>query len=303
MRGRVASPRARLWILPWAPRIAAQGVQANAQKMLRGAVERSPHWTLRHRRFLTVVAAVGLAFSAARPAYAMHIAEGFLPPLWCLFWFAVAAPFVALGMRSISRQVKGSPQSKLTLGMSGAFTFVLSALKIPSVTGSCSHPTGVALGAILFGPLSMAVLGTIVLLFQAILLAHGGLTTLGANVTSMAIVGPFVSYGLYRAFRGWNLSWAIFLAATLGDLATYVTTSFQLALAFPAPVGGVLESAVKFMGIFAITQVPLAISEGILTVIVFNLLGQYNREVLVEQGILADRQPQGSPSGAAAAAV
>ena len=59
--------------------------------------------------------------------------------------------------------------------------FVISSLKIPSVTGSCSHMTGTGLGAILFGPTAAGVLGLIVLLFQAILLAHGGLTTLGAN--------------------------------------------------------------------------------------------------------------------------
>ena len=107
-----------------------------------------------------------------------------------------------------------------------------------------------------------------------------------------------MSYGLYRAFRRWHLSWAIFLAAALGDLATYVVTSFQLAFAFPAPVGGVIESAVKFMSIFAITQVPLAISEGILTVIVFNLLGQYNREVLVEQGVIGQSaEPAGAATG------
>ena len=85
--------------------------------------------------------------------------------------------------------------------MCGAFAFVLSALKIPSAFGSCSHPTGVGLGAILFGPTATAVLGLIVLLFQALLLAHGGLTTLGANVFSMAIVGPFVSFGLYALLK------------------------------------------------------------------------------------------------------
>ena len=62
--------------------------------------------------------------------------------------------------------------------MAAAFIFVISSLKIPSVTGSCSHMTGTALGAILFGASPVAVLGIIVLLFQAILLAHGGLTTL-----------------------------------------------------------------------------------------------------------------------------
>jgi cobalt/nickel transport system permease protein len=223
----------------------------------------------------------------ASPAYAMHIAEGFLPPVWCAVWFVLAAPFVVLGLRSVSKQVARSPQSKLTLGMSGAFSFVLSAIKIPSVTGSCSHPTGVALGAILFGPTAMTVLGTIVLLFQAIILAHGGLTTLGANVFSMAIVGPLVAFAVFRALRGLGLSWAVFLAAMLSDLATYLTTSVQMALAFPAPEGGILESFVKFVSIFAITQIPLAISEGILTVIVFNLLQQYSRDVLVEQGIVS----------------
>jgi cobalt/nickel transport system permease protein len=188
--------------------------------------------------------------------------------------------------------------------MSGAFSFVLSALKIPSVTGSCSHPTGVALGAILFGPTAMAVLGTIVLLFQAILLAHGGLTTLGANVFSMAVVGPLVAFGLFRGLRssGLSLAWAVFLAATFSDLATYLTTSVQMALAFPAPAGGFAESLVKFMSIFAITQIPLAISEGILTVIVFNLLEQYNRDVLEEQGVLAQRAPTAVASAAGVSA-
>lgn len=240
----------------------------------------------RFRRPLLVAAALGLAAGAARPAYAMHIAEGFLPPLWAAVWFAAAAPFVVLGLRAAAREVERSARSKLTLGLSGAFAFALSALKLPSVTGSSSHPTGIALGAILFGPLPMALLGAIVLLFQAILLAHGGLTTLGANVFSMAVVGPLVGYGLYRLWRPWNLTWAVFLAAAAADLATYATTSVQLALAFPAPVGGVPESLVKFLGIFAITQVPLAISEGILTVIVFNLLAQYDRQSLVERGVL-----------------
>lgn len=229
----------------------------------------------------------------------MHIAEGFLPPLWAAAWFALSAPFVVLGLRSIGRQAKASPQAKVTLGMSGAFSFVLSALKIPSVTGSCSHPTGVALGAILFGPTAMAVLGTIILLFQAILLAHGGLTTLGANVFSMAVVGPAVAYGIFRALRGAGLSWAVFLAAAGADLATYLTTAVQMALAFPSPAGGIAESFVKFAGIFALTQIPLAISEGILTVVVFNLLQQYNREVLVEQGVLSPAAATApSPAGA-----
>jgi cobalamin biosynthesis protein CbiM len=83
----------------------------------------------------------------------------------------------------------------------------------------------------------MPALGAIVLLFQALLLAHGGLTTLGANIVSMALVGPWVARGVFVAVTRVRLpvAAAIFLAAALGDLATYLTTSLQLALAFPDP--------------------------------------------------------------------
>ncbi len=249
-------------------------------------VPRRP-FTTRYRRALVIASAAALAVFSTGTASAMHIAEGFLPQTWALVWFLASAPFVIYGMRVIGTQVQRSPQQKLTLGMSGAFSFVLSALKIPSVTGSCSHPTGVALGAILFGPGPMMVLGTIVLLFQAIILAHGGLTTLGANVFSMAVVGPIVGYWVFRALRGFGTGPAVFVAATISDLATYSTTAVQLALAFPAEVGGFEASLAKFLGIFAITQVPLAVSEGLLTLIIFNQLAQYNREVLEEQGVIA----------------
>ncbi|NLM36231.1 MAG: energy-coupling factor ABC transporter permease, partial [Clostridiales bacterium] len=197
-------------------------------------------------------------------------------------------PFVLLGFFSIKKTIDEKPRLKILLAMAGAFAFVLSALKIPSVTGSCSHPTGLAFGAILFGPTAMTVFGVIVLLFQSLLLAHGGLTTLGANAFSMAVVGPFVAYGIYKLVqRLKGPRWlAIFLAATLGDLTSYMVTSIQLSLAFPSEVGGVVASLYRFMGIFAVTQIPLAISEGILTVVIFNVLASYSKEELKDLNLL-----------------
>ncbi|MEK6438576.1 energy-coupling factor ABC transporter permease [Pseudonocardia sp. T1-2H] len=218
----------------------------------------------------------------------MHIAEGYLPPLHAAAWTVAAAPFVLQGGRAVVRQVREDPESKLLLGAAGAFSFVLSALKIPSVTGSCSHPTGTGLGAVLFRPPVMALLGTIVLFFQAVLLAHGGLTTLGANAFSMAIVGPWVAYGAYRLTRslGGGLGFGIFVAASLGDLSTYCVTSVQLALAFPDPTSGILGAIAKFGSIFAVTQVPLAISEGLLTVLVLRLLVRVSPGELERLGLL-----------------
>ncbi|KQB15664.1 energy-coupling factor ABC transporter permease [Rhodobacter capsulatus] len=204
----------------------------------------------------------------------MHIMEGYLPVTHAIGWSLAAAPFVVAGALKIRKIVAERPEARMTLAAAGAFAFVLSALKIPSVTGSCSHPTGTGLGAVVFGPSVMAVLGVIVLLFQALLLAHGGLTTLGANAFSMAIVGPWVAFGVYKLAgkAGASMAVAVFLAAFLGDLATYVTTSLQLALAYPDPASGFLGAALKFGSVFALTQIPLAIAEGFLTVIVVDAL-------------------------------
>ncbi|QGV82160.1 energy-coupling factor ABC transporter permease [Streptomyces ficellus] len=231
----------------------------------------------------------------------MHIAEGYLPPAHAVAWTVAAAPFVAHGVRALTREVRANPESTLLLGASGAFTFVLSALKIPSVTGSCSHPTGTGLGAILFRPPIMAVLGTITLLFQALLLAHGGLTTLGANAFSMAIAGPwagFATYWLLRRF-GAPLMVSVFFGAFVADLSTYCVTSVQLALAFPDPGSGFAGALAKFGGIFAVTQIPLAVSEGLLTVLVMRLLTQSSKGDLLRLGVLSAKPAKNSKEAVA----
>lgn len=222
----------------------------------------------------------------------MHIMEGFLPVKHAIGWGIASAPFVCYGLFAVNKRTKEKPEQRMLLGVAAAFTFVLSALKLPSVTGSCSHPTGTGLGAILFGPAAMVPIGFVVLLFQALLLAHGGLTTLGANTFSMAVVGPFAAAGIYRAARGvkvpFNIS--VFLAAAIADLLTYVTTSVQLAVAFPDPIGGFAASFAKFAGVFAITQIPLAISEGLLTVVVFNALVRLNSQELREMNVVTGQE-------------
>lgn len=226
--------------------------------------------------FASVLAMAGVRVawaSAAAAPNAMHIMEGYLPPFWAAFWFVVALPFWVVGFRRISRLVAEHRETRLLLGLCGAYAFVLSALRMPSVTGSSSHPTGTGLGGVLFGPSVMSVLGSIVLLFQALLLAHGGLTTLGANSVSMAIAGPLLAWVVWRGLRNrMSQQVVMFLAAAGADLVTYVVTSAELALAYPDPVAGFLGAFLKFAGIFAITQVPLAIVEGILTVILYDAL-------------------------------
>ena len=226
------------------------------------------------KRLFTLSCAAALLFAVPSSASAMHIMEGYLPIGHAVAWGALCLPFLAAGLISIKRTVAQHRKALLILAMAGAYAFVLSALKIPSVTGSSSHPTGTGLGAILFGPSAMSVIGIIVLLFQALLLAHGGLTTLGANTFSMAIAGPIVSWLVYKLLRKAKAPApvAVFAAAALGDLFTYVVTSFQL---------GVIDGGMaRYLMVFAVTQIPLAIAEGLLTVVVFNVLEKYSKTEL-----------------------
>ncbi|MBK3518072.1 energy-coupling factor ABC transporter permease [Carboxylicivirga sp. N1Y132] len=204
----------------------------------------------------------------------MHIMEGYLPLEWSVVWSLVFIPFIIVGTKSIKQLIAQSPEKRMVLAMVVAFAFVLSSLKMPSVTGSSSHATGMAFGTALVGPSSMGIVGTIVLLFQVFLLAHGGITTLGANAFAMAFIGPVVSYIVFKVLKksGIKFRISLFSAAVIGNLATYVFTSLQLALAHPDASSGIGGAFIKFIGIFGLTQVPVAIVEGLLTVMVVNLL-------------------------------
>ena len=113
---------------------------------------------------LIIAPAIILAFSFALPfsANAMHIMEGFLPVGHVIAWSLIALPFLIAGYMSIKKTIAKDRKSITLLAMSGAFVFVLSSLKIPSVSGSCSHMTGTGLAAILFGPSAVSILGRFV---------------------------------------------------------------------------------------------------------------------------------------------
>ena len=101
----------------------------------------------------------------------------------------------------------------------------------------------------------------------------------------MAIAGPVVSWGVYKLGRKIKLNKkvAVFLAAALGNLFTYCVTSVQLGLAHPA-ADGVWSAVVRFLGIFALTQIPLAVIEGLLTVVILIGLQTYAGPELRELG-------------------
>lgn len=202
-----------------------------------------------------------------RPALAMHLAEGILPAGWALAWFAAALPFIAWGVVRINRKKKLDHSYLPLLGIFGAAVFVFSVFPIPvPMAGSTSHPAGTGISAIFLGPFASVVVAFVSLLLQALFLAHGGLTTLGANTFSMGVLGSFLGFGAFLIGRkgGGSLFWCGFAAGAAADLATYFGTSFALAAAlhgsqpFPTVLGQIYLA-------FMPTQIPLAMLEGAVT--------------------------------------
>ncbi|MCX5862843.1 MAG: energy-coupling factor ABC transporter permease [Deltaproteobacteria bacterium] len=202
--------------------------------------------------------------SAPERVYAMHISEGILPAQWAGFWFLMSVPFIFFGLRSLRIRSEKEPYFKALVGLVGAGVFVISCMPIPVPTaGTCSHPCGTGIAAILIGPALSVVVASVALTLQALFLAHGGLTTLGANIFSMGVAGSFAGYGIFILSRKIGASWfvAAFLAGLFSDWATYGMTAFILT--------GALHTDASFWKLFLTillafvpTQVPLGILEG-----------------------------------------
>ena len=223
----------------------------------------------------------------------MHIMEGFLSPLWCIIWFIVALPCILFGIYRLKQITNADREALPLLGVTGGFIFLLSSLKVPTPFGSTTHPTGTGLSAVCFGPWITTVICVIVLLFQALFLAHGGLSTLGANTVSMGIIGPFVGYTLYRLLKNTRVSiyTTVFLVTAFADVSTYVVTSFQLALGAVHPVtGDIVSSFISYLGIFALTQIPIAIAEGIVLALVFKYIIQLKPDILIRLKIFSEEK-------------
>lgn len=197
----------------------------------------------------------------------MHLADGILPASSCVTWSVIAFGFVAWAFRRFDGARVQDPQLGPLVAMVGAAVFAISCMPVPVPwVGTCSHPCGTGLAAILLGPLLTVLLTTVALLLQALFLAHGGLTTLGADIMSMGVAGGFTGYWIFHGLRRAQLGLfaSAFVAGVLSDWATYGTTALELAIGLhgSASFSSLLGSVVLA---FAPTQLPLGLLEGALT--------------------------------------
>lgn len=244
------------------------------------------------KKLITLIPGLTICFLLLfnKSAFAMHISEGILPLKWAGLWYLVALPFVVKGILDIKKKTKVNPSFKPLLGLIGALIFVISCMPVPVPTaGTCSHPAGTGISAILIGPIMSIFVTAIALLIQALFLAHGGITTWGADIVSMGIAGSFAAYFAFKILKKFKAPLFVcgFMAGLLADWATYAATSFELALALHGS-----KSLFSLFSVFVIafipTQLPLGIMEGFLTGGMLVFVAKRRPDILVSLGVMKE---------------
>jgi cobalt/nickel transport system permease protein len=201
----------------------------------------------------------------------MHLSDGFVPMDWCAAGYVVTAILVAIGLRRLREE----DLPKIAL-VTAAF-FVTSVIHLPlGITSVHAVMTGLV-GAVLGSYAGIAIF--IGLVMQAMLLGHGGFTTLGINTVSLAV--PALLFGVaFRRMLAWpalrsrtSLRWVVSVALGAGSLlASLALQSVVLYLT--------VDEIPMIAGVWFAGHAALAGIEGILTAGIVDFLLRVKPELL-----------------------
>lgn len=173
----------------------------------------------------------------------MHVPDGFLdaPTSIATGVFAAGALGVALRRARNELDDRTAPMA----GLVATFVFAAQMVNFPVGLGTSGHLLGGALAAVLVGPWTGLLAVSVVLIVQALLLADGGITALGTNITLLAVAGVVVGWLVFRGLQK-LLPTRIGLVPVLAAVGAFVSV--------PA-------AAIVFVGLYAVggtAPVPLA---------------------------------------------
>ncbi len=198
----------------------------------------------------------------------MHIPDGFIPLWQCAIYYVIAIIFLFFAFRWSRANL--NERNIPLMAILAAFIFAIMSINIPVPFGTSGHMVGAAMVAIIFmSPWAGVICIALVLLVQALFFGDGGVTTLGANIINMGIIGSFVGFygwGFLKKFlpKWWSIgvaSWiAIFTAACLAAVELWLAGTFPLGLGLLYMGGyhamiGVLEAIITVIVIASIERV------------------------------------------------
>nr|WP_321349611.1 cobalt transporter CbiM [uncultured Methanoregula sp.] len=208
----------------------------------------------------------------------MHIPDAFIP-IWqgAIYWI-IALVFVALALRWARNEMN---EEKLPLvAVLAAAVFALQSFNLPVSMGTSGHLVGGALVAIVLGsPFAAVFILTMVLIVQGVLFGDGGITTMGANIINMGVIGGFVGFYSFKGIMGVTKSMPVsaFIAAWLACLIPALACAVEMYFAGTFP----LKEGLIAMGLY---HAAIGIIEGFVTVAAIYLITAA-RPDLVDTGV------------------
>lgn len=161
----------------------------------------------------------------------MHIPDGYLGPQTYIPTYVAMLGFWAAGLARMQQTLRLRQVPLLALG--AAFSFVIMMFNIPIFGGTTGHAAGAVLVAILLGPWAAVIAVSLALIVQALLFGDGGITAIGANCFNMAVVMPFVGWGVYRLIAGASPApWRRTLGAAVAGYVGLNTAALTTAVMF-----------------------------------------------------------------------
>jgi len=194
----------------------------------------------------------------------MHIPDGFLAAnTWVPTWLiSVVGIGYSLKRTALILKDKMVP----LMGVMATFIFAAQMLNFPVLGGTSGHLLGGVLAVVLLGPYAGIIVIAVVLTVQCLIFQDGGLTTLGANIFNMAILGGGVGYLIYNPIRKLiRNNKGIMIGTAIASWSSVVIASIacaiELAISGTSPINIALP-AMAFVHIF------IGIGEAMITCLV-----------------------------------
>jgi cobalt/nickel transport system permease protein len=201
----------------------------------------------------------------------MHVPDGFLSPAITLPAYAVAAPiWVHAARKHFGRR---AAEALPVMGSLTALAFVVQSIMVPVPGGTSTHLSGVALLAVLYGPLAAFVCETLVLLVQALFFGAGGLTVLGVNALALGLLGPAAGWLAFRLLRRLGERAAAFAAGYLSLQVSSLAVALVLGLQHVLAPGYLPVPPPVTLAAMLVPSLTVAgVLEGLYTVFALSLL-------------------------------
>jgi len=193
----------------------------------------------------------------------MHIPDGILNPYSCIIMYIVALVFLAWAWKGAKKTL---PRTFIPLiAVVSAVILIVQLFEFPVAGGGSTwHFLGGTIVSMVLGPFAAMISMTITLVIQALAFGDGGLTSFGANVFNMAVIGA-LSFYIVKTLDGRKLGdrrlvIAVFVASWVSNILTALAVGIEIGI-YPmiGQIGGMTVTVPSML----MWYVPTGLIEGI----------------------------------------